>query len=121
MTRRAGHSLPELIVAVTFLGAAMGGVAASTLLGARWASEALLRQEALRVAGSTLDSLSAVPAPVSGARASSRWRLRWTVSSGEGRLRVTVEAVDGRRLARLEGRRVPAVPVLPDPPAPDGE
>lgn len=121
VTRRAGHSLPELIVAVTFLGVAMGGVAASTLLGARWAADALLRQEAMRAAGSTLDSIAAVPGPASGVRVSPRWRLRWIVEGGSERLTVIVETLDGRPLARLDGRSVPVLPVLPDPPSQDGE
>lgn len=120
VTRRPGHSLPELMVAVAFLGVAMGGVAASTLLGARWAADALLRQEALRVAAATLDSVAAAAEPASGARGSARWRIRWHVGSGDGRVTVTVESPDGSPLARLEGRRVPALPTLPDPPLPGG-
>lgn len=110
---RPGHSLPELVVAVTFLGVALGCVGASTLLGARWAADALRRQEAVRIATAALDSLARVPEPESGALDSPRWRLEWIAGDG-GDLEITVRTLDGRRLTRLEGRSVPPIPVLPD-------
>lgn len=63
VSRRAGHTLAELVVAITFLGATLSGLAAAALVGARWTRDAVLRQEALAVATATLDSLLALPAP----------------------------------------------------------
>lgn len=118
---RPGHSLSELIVAVTFLGVALGSVGASTHLGARWTADGLRRQDAFRAATATLDSVAVAPHPASGFRETPRWRVEWTVQGDGGALTVTVETRDGERLSRLEGRTVPAIPVLPDLSRTDGE
>lgn len=114
VTRRPGHSLPELIVTVTFLTAALAGVGASSLLGARWASAAVHQQEGVRRAGALLDSLVWTPSPATGSRSDGHWRLRWVVDGG--RIVVTAETVGGPVIVELEGRRAPIVPVLPDHP-----
>lgn len=118
VTLRRGHSLPELIVAVTFLGIALGCVGASSVLGARWAGDALRRQKAARVASAVLDSLAAAPSATSGSREDTRWRVAWSVDATEGPVRVTVDTPAGRRLLELEGWRALPVPVLPDRPEP---
>lgn len=121
VTPRPGHSLPELIVAVTFLGVALSGVSAATLLGARWAADAQRRQEAGRVAAAVFDSVATAADPRAGSRDSPRWRVRWTLEADHPALVVTVETLHGRRLARIDGRVVPRVPVLPDPPGREDE
>lgn len=112
---RPGHSLPELMVTVTLLGVTLGGVAASSIVGARRATDAVRRQEAARLAESVLDSLVMAPATADGARRDGSWRIRWTVGPGAV-IEVAVEsAVDGLVVA-LSGRAIPNVPPLPDPP-----
>ncbi len=115
MSRRPGHSLPELIVTITFLTAALAGVGASSLLGARWATAAVRQQEGVRLAGSVLDSLVWTPSPASGSRTDGPWRLHWAVDGA--RIVVTAEVGGGPVVVELEGRRAPLVPVLPDDPA----
>ncbi len=110
---RPGHSLAELIVAVTFLGVALGCVGASSVLGARWTGEALRRQEAVRVAASLLDSLSVALDPGSGALETDGVRLTWSVERG-GPVRVTVETSSGRRLLEVLGWHITPPPALPD-------
>lgn len=120
MTRRRGHSLPELIVAVTFLGIALGCVGASSVLGAQWAGDALRRQAAVRVASAVLDSLIAAPVATTGYREDTRWRVAWSVEAAEGPVRVTVDTPAGQRLLEVDGWRALPVPVIPAPPAPTG-
>lgn len=114
MTGPKGHSLPELIVAIAFLGIGLGGVGASSVLGARWTGEALRRQEAVRTAVAVLDSLVAAPSPASGTREAGRLRLSWVVREGSGPVSVLVETLEGRRLFELEGWRLAPVPMLQD-------
>lgn len=100
------------MVTITFLTAALAGVGASSLLGARWASAAVRQQEGVRLAGAVLDSLVWAPAPVAGSRTDGPWRVRWAVDGS--RIRVTARAAGGAVVVELEGRRAPLVPVLPD-------
>jgi hypothetical protein len=112
VTHRAGHSLPELIVTITFLTAALAGVGASSLMGARWATAAVRQQEGVRLAGAILDSLVWTPSPATGSRTDGPWDLRWEVDGP--RIVVTAGAGGGTPVVELEGRRAPLVPVLPD-------
>jgi Tfp pilus assembly protein PilV len=103
---RGGHSLPELMAALTFLGAALAGITSSTLLAGRVTADAVVRQRALSAAASTLDSLGAEPGiPGSGSKAETDppWVLDWRVDPagaglgagarpGAATLRVTVTA-----------------------------
>lgn len=116
VTLRQGHSLPELIVAVTVLGIGLGGVAASSLIGARWVAEAIGRQEAVRAAAELLDSLAVTAEPGSGAVDRGHLRLEWTVEGEDGAVRVTARTSTAGPGVELEGRTVPPVPILPDVP-----
>lgn len=113
---RPGHSLAELIVAVVFLGAALGGVGASTWLGARWAEAALARQRALRTAAAALDSVLADSTAVDGTAARNGLTVGWSVDAGAPTVvRVNVVTGSGDTLATLEDRRLdPSPQVLPD-------
>ncbi len=110
--RRPGHSLPELIVTVTFLGVGLTGVAGSSILGARWATDALRAQEAVRLATAVLDSLAASDAVGSDAVERGGLRARWEAGTRE--IRVIVEDPAGLQIFEIQGRRLPRVPVLPD-------
>jgi Tfp pilus assembly protein PilV len=122
VTRRAapaGHSIPELIVALTFLAAALAAVTSSTLLASRWTTDAVLRQRALSAAEAALDSITARPdLPSRGSHSSSDppWTTEWEVvplltddgavsgyRSGSALVRVTVT---------LEGALAPAAELL---------
>lgn len=111
---RPGHSLPELIVAVTFLATTLVAVGGMAVLGGRWTTRAVALQEAVRAGGVVLDSLVVAGASGTGSVASGRFRVRW--DAGEGtRIRVEVaRAVDAGPLVVLEGESLPRVPVLPD-------
>ncbi|MFP4623121.1 MAG: hypothetical protein ACLFRX_02970 [Gemmatimonadota bacterium] len=110
---RRGHSLPELIVAVTFLGVGVAAVSASTILGARWTGDAVARQRAVDLAAATLDSLVACAAPTSGSGEVDGLRVEWRAHD-DGRLTVTVLRPDGGVVSTLHGRSVSGIPVLPD-------
>lgn len=112
MSRRPGHSLPELIVTITFLTAALAGVGASSLLGARWAAAAFQQQEGVRLASVLLDSLVWSTSPASGSGSDGPWRLRWAVDGT--RIVVTAATGSGPVVVELEGRLAPLVPLLPD-------
>lgn len=117
--RRAGHSLPELIVAVTILAVAFGGIAASTHLGGRWTRDSLRRQTAIRAATEVLDSLSLVAEPEAGERQTAGLRMVWASSGAGGDLLVTALTPAGDTLFHITGRSLPPIPVLPEPaPAP---
>jgi hypothetical protein len=121
---RAGHSLPELIVALTLLGATLAAASATALLGARWTHEAVLRQRALGVAEATLDSLSVLDwQPAAGERdlpdlaARVEWSVEGLVAGGGATVRVTVQAVGGTQgggspIAELRGLWIPPLPEL---------
>ena len=117
VTRRPGHSLPELLVALTFLGASVAAVSASALVGARLTAGAAARQDALRLAAAVLDSLSATPAPTSGGGEVRGLRVDWWVDAGTdpSGLRVEVRDPGSRLLAVLRGAHHPTIPVLPGP------
>lgn len=117
MVRRpAGHSLPELLVAMVFLGATIPAVGAAAALAARWTADAATRQEALAAAAQTLDSVAVVAAPASGAAVVGALSVRWWVGAAadSGRIRVEVADRAGASLATLTGLLHPILPVLPD-------
>jgi hypothetical protein len=121
--RRPGHSLPELIVAIAFLGTTLGVVGSTAVLGARQVAGAALLHEAVREAAAALDSLAAVPAPEAGGRTTQRLRILWEPGSeaGHPRIRVTVLPRSGDGvLAMRVGAPVPAVDTLPSAAAPRG-
>jgi type II secretory pathway pseudopilin PulG len=118
VTARPGHSLPELIVAMTLMAATMAGVASTAVLGARWTTDAGLRQRALVVAGMVVDSLAGMaetPSPGEVVRPPPGLTVRWGVEPladmGAARLRVAVLRGDEQRiLAELHGLWVAPLP-----------
>lgn len=114
---RPGHSLPELIVAVTLLGAALGAVSAMAVLATGWTSGAVLQQEGVRQTAAVLDSLLTAPLVEDGERRRAGVAVRWTArGAGSGlELAVTATGPDGRALARLEAPWFPPQPILPWP------
>ena len=115
MTARWGHSLPELLVTLSFLGVSMGAVTAALLHGGRNTAAAAFRQEAVALAAATLDSLTVTPVAASDSAVTSRFRVRWTLSpipSGQA-VEVVVEShATSRPLAVLRGVRTPSPPGL---------
>lgn len=101
---RPGHSLVELLIALSFLGTTLLAVGASAIVGARWAAEGGERQHAIREAVALLDSLSAVEAPVSGERPGAGLVLRWAVEPVEGGHDIRVVALGpiGTALVTIE-------------------
>lgn len=114
--RPPGHSLPELVVAMVFLGATIPAVGATAALAARWTADAVTRQEALRLAAQTLDSVAAAAAPVAGAGVVGGLSVRWWPDEAGDPGRINVELTDryGALLVTLTGLHHPALPVLPD-------
>jgi type II secretory pathway pseudopilin PulG len=134
VTGRRGHSLPELIVALTLLGATLAGVASTAVLGSRWTTDAVMRQRALTLAESVLDSLVGSPGmPGSGevTDLAPPWVVQWAVEpltdTGAARVRVTVAVphsvtaahskttahsvtAGDRPLAELHGLWIPPLP-----------
>lgn len=116
MRGRAGHSLPELVVALTFLGASLTAMASTAVLATRWTGDAVARQQALSMAESILDSLAfASDPPVTGTAEQERWSIAWDVDSVGPAIRVLrvtvllpaaplpVVELDGLWLAPLPG------------------
>ncbi len=115
VTRRAGHSLVELIVAVTFLGTSFGGLAATALLGARWTLRASAQEHALAAAAATLDSLLGMTAPPGpGSIDRDGLRLEWTTGPASSGTLVTVRASRAALHVseKLEGTWMPLPPAL---------
>ena len=111
--RRAGHSLPELIVAVTFLAATLAAVGGMGVVGGRLAGGAAARQDAVRVAEAVLDSLTGTTSVAAGEEMRGAFIVRWAPVGASG-VRVTVSRADGAPLVTLSGRMIPGVPALPD-------
>jgi Tfp pilus assembly protein PilV len=93
----AGHSLPELVVALTFLGASLTAMASAAVLASRWTGDAVDRQRALTVAEAVLDSLlELADPPEAGSAYIEGWTVAWGVdSTGPSNARV-VEVTAGR-------------------------
>lgn len=118
---RAGHSLPELIVALVFVGVAMAAIAGGSLLAARVTTDAVRSQEAVARAAALLDSLVAAPAVIPGELLDEGMRAAWTFGADGpgGTVEVRITAPPGApELARLEGYWIPLPPVPPNPPIP---
>lgn len=115
MVSRTGHSLVELIVAMTVLGTGLGSVGAATLFAMRRTDDALLQERAIILGVATLDSLSALPAPVDGVLRLPGIEVSWVVEvgsdGGEIRLSATSTASQ-RRVWRFRARYMAPVPVL---------
>lgn len=109
---RPGHSLPELIVAVTFLATTLVAVGGTAVMGARWTARGAATQEAVRLAGRVLDSLAVVPGAIGGASEADGFAVAWSVTGTT--IRVEVGAGSGDPLVVLEGAVMPELPVLPD-------
>lgn len=116
---RPGHSLPELIVAVTFLGACLGVVGATAAAAASRTRGAVLQQEAVRRAGTVLDSLLAAPGVQDGELQLAGVTIHWAVleSGATPLVEVGSTGPDGRELVRLEARWFPPEGPLPWPDA----
>lgn len=98
MVTRGGHSLPELLVAVTLLGTTIGAIATAGIHAFRTTMDAVQGQEALSLAALCLDSLLLSPDPRSGERVAGAYALRWIVEpDGAGR------SVRVRAVARRQG------------------
>lgn len=112
---RPGHSLPELIVAVAFLGASLGAVGATAAAAAGRTRDAVLKQEAVRQTGTILDSLLAAPQLENGERQLTGVAIHWKVLESVATPRVEVVATGprGRELVRIEARWFPAEKPLP--------
>lgn len=108
---RAGHSLPELIVAVTFLATTLVAVGGMAVMGARWTARGAAMQEAVRIAGSVLDSLAFLPRAVGGASEVDGFAVTWSVDGVAIRVDVGEGSTDS--LVVLEGAVLPDLPVLP--------
>lgn len=114
---RPGHSLAELLVALTVLAATAGAVAGASAAAARTATVLVRRQEALSLAAATLDSLVAAPDPRGGAGVADRFHVRWTVEAIAAARRLSVHVVDpaAEAQARLETVWAPPPPAYPEP------
>lgn len=92
---RAGHSLPELLVALTFLGASLTAMASTAVLATRWTGDAVARQQSRSVAESVLDSLALAPdPPVRGTAHREPWTIGWAVDSVAPAIRLLRVTVD---------------------------
>jgi hypothetical protein len=117
---RPGHSLPEVIVAMTFLAATFGALVSATELASRRTAEAVVRQRALAVAGAVLDSLVHLPhLPAAGAghAAGLPWPVEWEVEPAHDLPLAWIDVVVGRREGReplvlLSGVWAPLPPEL---------
>ena len=98
MVTRGGFGLIEVLVALTLLGVALLGVAASSLFAARLLRRADDSERGALEALQILDSLAQETAPAAGARSTGRVRLAWQLRPDSHALRVlevSVTYVDG--------------------------
>lgn len=112
---RAGHSLPELIVAVTLLGVCLGAAGATAVLGSGRTGAGVLRQEAVRGAAMVLDSLLTADPVLPGERRWGRVHLVWSLSPAIGAPSVEVIATGpaDEPLVRLSAPWFPPPPRIP--------
>lgn len=116
MVTRAGHSLAELIVAVTVLGVGLGSVSGASVFALRRTNDALQRERAVILAVATLDSLAALAAPASGELHVSGIRLQWVVDPGPGGgdIRLWAMPAEARRwVEHFHARFLVPAPALP--------
>lgn len=118
MVGRPGHSLVELIVALTLLGGSLVAMSATTLLSVRRTRDAVHLQEATGLATALMDSLLAGPDPRPGISRGAWGSIIWEVDEAATgrvvRMRVGV-APDGRTTAELHGLWIPPAPAAPGP------
>lgn len=115
MVRRRGHSLVELLVALTVLGVGLGAVSAASVFAMRSTNDALLRERAVILGVGTLDSLTALRAPGGGTRHVSGIRMEWVVdaSTDGGDIHLSAWPESSRRWTeRLHARFLAPLPVL---------
>lgn len=115
MVSRMGHSLVELLVALTVLGVGLGSVSAANVFAMRSTNDALLRERAVVLAAATLDSLTALPVPAGGTRHVSGIRMEWLVdaSTDGGDIHLSAWPEGSRRWTeRLHARFLAPMPVL---------
>ena len=116
-----GHSLPELIVTLVLLAACLGAVGSSAILGSRWTTRGVARQEAAVVAGAVMDSLLAAEAVEPGVMRRAGLIVRWKVvppdspALGGSAIEVTVTGPHLVPPMLLSSIRLPDVPVWPIP------
>ncbi len=113
MVRRTGHSLPELLVAVVFLGIALAAVGGAAWLGAAWTDAAITRQAGVRLAVTVLDSLAGASAFQAGTATHGPLTVTWDADD-DGLVRVAVHTAADTSIVELVGPRRPPVPTLPD-------
>ena len=115
---RPGHSLPELIVALTFLAVTLSAIASGSVVALRATAEAVRRQEASALGLALLDSIIAGPEPVAGRRDAPGLVAEWAIGDA-GPVRdvsLTLRLPDedgGRPLVRLQGVWIAPPPALP--------
>lgn len=118
MVARPGHSLVELIVALTLLGGSLAAMSATTLLSVRRTRDAVQLQEATGLAIALMDSLLAEPEPrpgmSRGAWGSIVWEVDGVATGRLVRMRVGI-APDGGTTVELRGLWIPPAPAAPGP------
>ena len=107
-----GHSLVELIVAMTFLASTVVAVGGTALLAEQRSGRAVATQRATRLAAAALDSVARAGGTTAGNRSEAGLTLRWGPIGD--RIRVTAVDPAGITLVTLVGDPVPYVPVLAD-------
>ena len=113
---RAGHSLPELVVALTFLGVSMGAVGAAGLAGVERSARAARATEAMLVATAVLDSAAVPGAPAAaGAAVRDVWRVEWQPT---GPLHARVLVYHRRETVPVVDLELPLPPAPPPPSLP---
>ena len=118
---RTGHSLVELIVAMTVLGVGLASTGAASVYALRQSSDALLKERAVAVGVATLDSLTLSPAPADGAVRRPDLDVRWVVQAAPrgGTITLQVSPAGAPRWVRqFRARYLAPVPALPPGPGP---
>lgn len=116
MVARRGHSLVELMVALTLLAGSLASISATTHLSLRRTQDAVQLQEAGALALAVMDSLLADPDPRAGSGTGDWGTMRWEAEATEGGrvLRVRVGSLrDDRTVAEVESFWVPVPPIVP--------
>lgn len=111
-----GHSLVELMVALTLLGISLAAISATTVLSVRRTQDAVHFQEATALGLALLDSLLADPDPRSGTGPGEwgaiHWEVRDTVVGRLVSVRVGARR-DHRTVAEFGGLWIPTPPPFP--------
>lgn len=111
---RPGHSLAELLVALTLLGVGLAATGAAMLAAYRHTGKIMMRERALVCAAALLDSLVAVEEPADGGRQEAGLELRWHVEAGPEERLVTAECGPaGGEVVRVQGMHLGPVAVIP--------